>query len=174
MSKEKTTKFNITKPSQVIKGYLFMRKVSFSHIALFVLLIKLILVPVYAEEHEGILSAKGFGTVDISNTTSNFQAKMMAKRAASLDAQRQLAEMTRGVQLTSGTSVEDFEVTKDIIATRVKGLIKGAFILTESVKPEDKTFVAEVTLAICLTNESEICSKRDSIKSIRDSLSEKK
>jgi hypothetical protein len=128
---------------------------------------------VYAEEHKGILSAKGFGTVDITKTVSNFQAKMMAKRAASLDAQRQLAEISKGVQISAGTSVEDFEVTKDIIATRVKGLIKGAFILTESVKPEDNTFVAEVTLAICLTNESEICSKRDSLKLIRESLSEK-
>jgi len=173
INKEKITKFKTTKSIEVIKGYLFIRNISLNHIALIVLLINLTLVPVYAEEHKGILSAKGFGTVDINNTTSNFQAKMMAKRAASLDAQRQLAEITRGVQLTSGTSVEDFEVTKDIIATRVKGLIKGAFILTESVKAEDKTFVAEVTLAICLTNESEVCSKRDSIKSIRDSLSEK-
>jgi len=137
------------------------------------MLINFILFSVYAEEHKGIISAKGFGTVDIEKTVSNFQAKMMAKRAASLDAQRQLAEITKGVQISSGTSVEDFEVTKDIIATRVRGLIKGAFILTESIKPEDNTFVAEVTLAICLTNESEICSKRDSIKLIRESVSEK-
>jgi len=129
---------------------------------------------VYAEEHKGLLTAKGFGTVDIKKTSSSFQAKMMAKRAASLDAQRQLAEITKGVQLSSGTSVEDFEVTKDIIATRVKGLITGAFILTESVKPEDKSFVAEVTLAICLTNESEVCSQRDSIQLIREAIREKK
>jgi len=137
------------------------------------LLINFTFFSAYAENHKGILSAKGFGTVDIEKTVSNFQAKMMAKRAATLDAQRQLAEIVQGVQLSAGTSVEDFEVTKDIIATRVKGLLKGAFILTESVKPEDNTFVAEVTLAICLTNESEICSKRDSIKLIRESISEK-
>jgi hypothetical protein len=150
-----------------------MRKISLSYIASIILLVNVATPFVYAEEHKGLLTAKGFGTVDIKNTTSNFQAKMMAKRAASLDAQRQLAEITKGVQLSSGTSVEDFEVTKDIIATRVKGLISGAFILSESIKPEDKTFVAEVTLAICLTNESEVCSKRDSIELIREAISEK-
>ena len=151
-----------------------MRSVSLNHFALIVvLLINLTLFPIYAEEYKGIISVKGFGTVDIEKTVSNFQAKMMAKRAATLDAQRQLAEMIKGVQLSAGTSVEDFEVTKDIIATRVKGLLKGAFILKESVKPEENTFIAEVTLAICSTNESEICSKRDSIKLIRESVSEK-
>lgn len=147
-----------------------MRNISLNHIAVILLFS---FTSVSAEEQNGILSAKGFGTVDITKTSSNFQAKMMAKRAASLDAQRQLAEISQGVQLSAGTSVEDFEVTKDIIATRVKGLIKGAFILKESVETEDNTFVAEVTLAICVTNESEVCSKRDSIKSISDSLSEK-
>jgi len=151
-----------------------MRKLSLNRIALFtVLLINFTLFPVNADEQNGIISAKGFGTVDIDKTVSNFQAKMMAKRAATLDAQRQLAEMLQGVQLSAGTSVEDFEVTKDIIATRVKGLLKGAFILHESVKPEDNTFIAEITLAICSTNESEVCSKRDSIKLIRESVSEK-
>jgi hypothetical protein len=150
-----------------------MRKVSFNRIALIFLLLNVTFSLAHAEEHKGILSAKGFGTVDIEKTISNFQAKMLAKRAASLDAQRQLAEILKGVQLSAGTSVEDFEVTKDIIATRVKGLIKGAFILNESVKPEEGTFVAEVTLAICSTNESEICNKRDSIKLISESISEK-
>jgi hypothetical protein len=150
-----------------------MRNVSLNLTGLIFLLINLTLVPVYAEENKGILSAKGFGTVDIDKTVSNFQAKMLAKRSAILDAQRQLAELTKGVQLSAGTSVEDFEVTKDIIATRVKGLIKGAFVLDESIKPEDNTFIAEVTLAICLTNESEICSKKNSIKLISESLSEK-
>ena len=163
----------MSQKSQVIKGYLFMRNVSLNRITfIVVLLINFTLLSVYAEEHKGVLSAKGIGTVDIKKTVNNFQAKMMAKRAASLDAQRQLAEITKGVQISSGTPVEDFEVTKDIIATRVKGLIKGAFILTESIKPEGNTFVAEVTLAICLTNESDVCSKRDSLKLIRESISE--
>jgi hypothetical protein len=150
-----------------------MRRSSFNFTAFMLVLINTTIFSAYAEDHKGILSAKGFGTVDIEKTVNNFQAKMMAKRAASLDAQRQLAELTKGVQISAGTSVEDFEVTKDIIATRVKGLIKGAFILKELVKPEDDTFVAEVTLAICITNESDVCSKRNSLKLIRESLSEK-
>ena len=150
-----------------------MKKTSLNRIVL-ILLMNVMIMPVQAENHKGVLSAKGFGTVDISKTSSNFQAKMMARRAAELDAQRQLAETTKGLQISAGTTVEDFEVTSDIIATRVKGLLKGAFVVKESIKPEDDTFVAEVTLAICLTNESEICRNRDSIKLISESFSEQK
>jgi len=126
--------------------------------------------PLHAEMANGILTVNGFGTVDSSKTHNDFQAKMMAKRAAQLDAQRQLAETIKGLQLSAGTTVEDYEVTSDVIATRVKGLIKGAFIMEEKVTPEEGTFVAQVTLAICLTNESEICQARDSIKLIGDSV----
>ncbi|MBL4940234.1 MAG: LPP20 family lipoprotein [Colwellia sp.] len=139
----------------------------------FILLMNFVLMPAQAENQQGILTAKGFGTVNMENTSSNFQAKMMARRAAELDAQRQLAETTKGLQISAGTTVEDFEVTSDVIATRVKGLLKGAFVIKEIIKPEDDTFVAEVTLAICLTNESEICRNRDSIKRISESASEK-
>ena len=78
-----------------------MRNISLNHIALILLITNFSLFPVYAEEHKGLLTAKGFGTVDIEKTISNFQAKMMAKRAASLDAQRQLTEIVQGVQLSS-------------------------------------------------------------------------
>lgn len=148
-----------------------MRTVTRYFIA-FILLMNFVFLSAHAQEHKGILSAKGFGTVDINNTISKFQAKMMARRAAELDAQRQLAETTKGIQISAGTTVEEFEVTSDVIATRVKGLLKGAFIINESIKPEDDTFVAEVTLAICLTNESEICRSRDSMKLISESASE--
>lgn len=128
---------------------------------------------IYAAQATGILKVKGFGTVDPTKTSSDFQAKMMAKRAAQLDAQRQMAETTKGIQLSAGSSVEDYEVTSDVIATRVKSLIKGAFIIDQNVKPEEGSFVAEVTLGLCLTNESEICKSRDSIKLISESLNDK-
>ncbi len=150
-----------------------MIKTIFAHVIVLILL-NCVCFSVYAQNHKGILSAKGFGTVDINKTSSNFQARMMARRAAELDAQRQLAETTKGLQISAGTTVEDFEVTSDVIATRVKGLLKGAFIIKEDIKSEDDTYVAEVTLAICLTNESEICQSRDSIKLISETASENK
>ncbi len=142
------------------------------HWLIFIVLLNLVISASNAQTSKGILSVKGFGTVDPSKVSSDFQAKMMAKRAAQLDAQRQLAETTKGLQLSAGTTVEDFEVTSDVIATRVKGLIKGAFIIKQTVKPEEGSFVAEVTLGICLTNESEVCHSRDSIKLISESVSE--
>jgi len=145
-----------------------MKKTTLNHI-IFILLINFIFIPVHAESYKGMHTAKGFGTVNINKTNSKFQAKMMARRAAELDAQRQLTETTKGLQISTGTTVEDFEVTSDVIATRVKGLLKGAFVIKETIKPEENTFVAEVTLAIRLTNESERCRNRDSIKLISES-----
>jgi hypothetical protein len=149
-----------------------MNKCIFSKLFLFIIL-SFVCFGVLASVPKGVLKVKGFGTVDPAKTSSDFQAKMMAKRAAQLDAQRQLAETTKGLQLSAGTSVEDYEVTSDVIATRVKSLIRGAFIIDQNVKPEDVSFVAEVTLGLCLTNESEICKSRDSIKLLSDSLNDK-
>lgn len=155
----------------MFKGKLMLYKVI--ALVLFIILTLLTSFNLYANQTLGVLKVKGFGTVDPSKTISDFQAKMMAKRAAQLDAQRQMAETTKGLQLSAGTSVEDYEVTSDVIATRVKSLIKGAFILDQNVKSEDGSFVAEVTLGLCLTNESEVCKSRDSIKLLSESLNDK-
>lgn len=53
------------------------------------------------------------------------QAKLMAQRAATLDAYRQLTEQIMGLQLDSNTSVKDFVTEKDEISTKTRGLIQG-------------------------------------------------
>jgi hypothetical protein len=114
----------------------------------------------------GLVTATGFGTVDQENIKIAMQGKMLAKRAAQLDAQRQISEMVKGLQITSGTTVEDYEVTSDITATRVKTWLRGVFPLDEKIIEQDGTWVAEVKVGLCLTNESEICKGKESLQAI--------
>src|ERR1035437_2061691 len=51
--------------------------------------------------------------------------KLMAKRAAQLDAYRQLTERIMGLQISSGTTVRDFVTESDQIGTSIEGFIKG-------------------------------------------------
>jgi len=53
------------------------------------------------------------------------QDKLMAKRAARVDAVRQLAEMIKGLQITSDTYVRDFVTESDIIQTELDTFLKG-------------------------------------------------
>lgn len=54
------------------------------------------------------------------------QARPLALRAATLDAYRNLLEVTNGVRIDSKTTVRDFAVESDVINSQVEGLVKGA------------------------------------------------
>ena len=54
-------------------------------------------------------------------------------RAATVDAYRLFAEEVNGVQIDADTTVENSIVTSDIIKTKVKGVIKGAKVISRSV-----------------------------------------
>jgi hypothetical protein len=113
-----------------------------------------------------LVTATGYGTVDSDKAVNKGQARMMAKRAAILDAQRQLSETVRGVQLTGGTTVEEYEVTSDLVATRVKNVLQGAFEINSNIERESGSYAAEVTLAICVDDEPEECKGKLTLESI--------
>ena len=54
------------------------------------------------------------------------QGKLMAKRAAQMDAMRNLAEVVLGVQIASNTSVQDFVAQRDEIRTKFSHYMHGA------------------------------------------------
>lgn len=116
----------------------------------------------------GMVTATGFGTVDPAMAKTKAQAKMLAKRAAQLDAQRQLSEQVKGIEIRAGSTVEDYEVKSDIIATRVKTWLKGGVLIDEKITEQEGTWVAEITMGICITNESDVCKERESLRSISD------
>lgn len=136
--------------------------------AIFVLFFMcLIAPPLYADPlSQGLIEAVGLGTVDTRKTKNRIQAKLLAKRAAIVDAQRNLLEMIEGVRLTSGTTVKDAQVESDLIANRVKGLLTGAFIIKENVMAEEDSYLAEVTLGICVTAALENCGARQNLSQI--------
>jgi hypothetical protein len=69
------------------------------------------------------------GTGIAGDSISAAQARLMAKRAAKSDAQRQLLEAAKGVSISSGTSVRNFITENDYINSRVNGVIRSARVV---------------------------------------------
>lgn len=138
---------------------------------LLVLLVAGLIGSAQAEDLTGVVTAQGFGTVDPAMAKTNAQARMLAKRAAQLDAQRQLSEQVKGIELRAGSTVEEYEVKSDIIATRVKTWLQGTVVVDEKVYEQEGTWIAEVVLGVCLTNEAEICKERESLEAISNAAS---
>ena len=112
-----------------------------------------------------ILKADGFGFADAKRFPES-QARLMAVRAARIDAQRNLLETINGVRVTAGTTVKDMALESDIIGTRVKGMLQGAFEISSSVSFEADSWVASVTMAVCLAQDDGDCRGRTSLSSV--------
>jgi len=57
------------------------------------------------------------------------QGKLMAKRAAEMDARRNMLEQIKGVPIDSTTYVKDFMTQSDSIRSQIDGMIKGAQVI---------------------------------------------
>ncbi len=68
-------------------------------------------------------------------------ARMMACRAAVVDAQRNLVESIQGVRVEGTTVVADMMVESDTIKTTVKGLLQGASIVKRSPREDGSCYV---------------------------------
>ena len=82
------------------------------------------------------LSAVGQGAVDTDDTNAA-RAKLMARRAAELDARRKLAERINGLAITSNTRVKDFVAESDEIRTSMMTFQAGAYVVDAPLKVED-------------------------------------
>lgn len=95
----------------------------------------------------GEVSATGIGVAP--KGVAGTEAKLMATRAAELDARRQLTEKIHGVQISATTTVRDFVVQHDTVKADVERFMAGAVIseprylddgsveVTASIKLED-------------------------------------
>ncbi|XOV88782.1 MAG: LPP20 family lipoprotein [Pseudomonadota bacterium] len=79
---------------------------------------------------EGYIYADGYGTAR-PDITIAAQRRLLSRRAAVVDAQRNLLEITKGVRITSMTKVVDMMVDSTVTASRVEGVVKGAVISSE-------------------------------------------
>lgn len=73
---------------------------------------------------KGVIRAKGIGAGK-STTKNKGLKRAQARRAAMMDAQRNLAEAVKGVQVTSESRMVDLELADDRVATRVDAIIKN-------------------------------------------------
>lgn len=75
----------------------------------------------------GFVRARGYGFMDPKKPKG--QARLLAERAAVVDARRNLLEILKGVHITSETVVEDYMTQNDLIVQRVEGIVKGARVV---------------------------------------------
>jgi len=97
---------------------------------------------------DGTISAIGYGAPS-SHAKSQAQARLLARRAAIVDAQRNLAEAIKGVQVDSETTMQDLEIASDTVKTKVSAFIKGFTVANEQVLPDGSY---QVTLQVKIGN----------------------
>lgn len=96
---------------------------------------------------EQYVEAKGMSVIDNEKFKNPAQAKLMARRGAIVDAQRNLLEIIKGVRVVSETKVVDMITESDYILTQVDGVIKNAQQVGEAV---EKDGYIEVTMRVPL------------------------
>ncbi len=96
-------------------------------------------------EKRETLTATGYAVISVQNHRNPAQQRLMAIRAAKLEAYRSLAEQVYGQQLDATTTVADMVVQSDSFRSRVEGVIYGAVLV--SITPTgDDTY--ETTLSL--------------------------
>lgn len=76
------------------------------------------------------ITVTGYGAPP-AHSVNVSQARMMARRAAVVDAYRQMAEIINGVQIDGETTVHDMTVESDVVKTKVSGLVRSARVTEE-------------------------------------------
>lgn len=84
--------------------------------------------PVLESEQVIELSAVGMGVAP-ENTISPSQALALAKRAAIIDAYRQIGEKMYGIKINGKDTVKDMVMTNSVVKAQVEALIKNADIV---------------------------------------------
>jgi hypothetical protein len=79
---------------------------------------------------QGTIEAIGTGFPP-ANVQNPSQAKALARRAAIVEAYRNLAETIYGVRVDSQTTVRNLALANDIVISRVSGIVEGARIVRE-------------------------------------------
>lgn len=91
------------------------------------------------------ITATGYAVIGVQNHRNAPQQRLLAIRAAKVDAYRGLAEQIYGLYLDANTTVSDMTVKSDTFRTRVEGVIYGATLT--SINPiNNDTY--EVTLSL--------------------------
>ncbi len=90
-----------------------------------------------------VVRAKGYGVEPRDASLTYAEKSLMAKRAAKVDAMRNLAEQVRGVRITSDSYVRDFVTQSDEMRARLNTFLQGARVVSERQMP-DGSYEVEV------------------------------
>lgn len=92
-----------------------------------------------APEAEAIRPIQGLGYAQVSTQPGKSlnEKRLLAIRAARLEAMRDLTEQVHGIQLTSDTTIQDTVVRSDVIRGTVQGELRGARTLKINPKDND-------------------------------------
>ncbi len=93
------------------------------------------------------LRAKGYGVEPDDPAMSPVEKALMGKRAAKIDAMRNLTEQIMGVRITSDSVVQDFVTQSDDTRARVNDFIRGATVISEKKLP-DGSYEVEIEVEI--------------------------
>ena len=96
-------------------------------------------------EKRETLTATGYAVISIQNHRVPAQQRLLAIRAAKLDAYRSLTEQVYGQQLDATTTVADMTVISDNFRARVEGVVYGAQLVSITPVGED---TYETTLSL--------------------------
>lgn len=98
-------------------------------------------IPDWATQPAVTAEGKGVSPEDKAGTP---QGKLMAARAAELDAKRRLAEQVWGLTIDSSTTVKDFVTERDEIRTQLDAYIQGSYVKSTRWDGEEATVVVEL------------------------------
>lgn len=78
-----------------------------------------------------MIQADGFGSMPGGMPAG--RAKLMARRAAVVDAQRNLVETIKGTAVDAETTVNNYVTQSDVVKTKVSGIVTGARVISEDI-----------------------------------------
>lgn len=84
--------------------------------------------PSQKEDH--VVTAKGYGIVAAQGAVSLDQAKLLAMRAAKVDAYRNLAERLQGLRVNSSSNATAFASQGDAVQTSAEYFVRGARVVS--------------------------------------------
>ncbi|AAQ59580.1 hypothetical protein CV_1906 [Chromobacterium violaceum ATCC 12472] len=94
-----------------------------------------------------VVRVTGSGAAPYTNSLTPSQRKLLAMRAARLDAFRSIAEQVQGMKLVGNSSVSNMIANSDSFRTYVDAYLRGVTIVSTVMKPDGTSeAVAEITL----------------------------
>lgn len=88
------------------------------------------------------IQADGYGAMPVGMPAG--RAKLMARRAAIVDAQRNLVETIKGTAVDAETTVNNFVTQSDVVRTKLSGIVTGARVVSENIDTDGTYHVVMV------------------------------